>query len=62
MVQVERLETDGMDGRWKNGRFRLCWMCTDGVISLTLRLLMSYIHGTPILDVSKSHTTTQHSR
>ena len=29
---------------------------------LTLRLLMSYIYGAPILDVSKSHTTTQHSR
>jgi hypothetical protein len=27
---------------------------------LTLRLLMSY--GAPILDVSRSHTTTQHSR
>ena len=32
------------------------------VKSLTLRLLMSYIYGAPILDVSKSHTTTQHSR
>jgi len=30
--------------------------------SLTLRLLMSYIYGTPILDVSRSHTTTHHSR
>ena len=30
--------------------------------SLTLRRLMSYIHGAPILDVSRSHTTTQHSR
>jgi hypothetical protein len=29
---------------------------------LTLRLLMSYIYGAPILDVSRSHTTTQHSR
>ena len=28
---------------------------------LTLRLLMSYIYGAPILDVSRSHTT-QHSR
>jgi len=28
---------------------------------LTFRLLMSYIHGAPILDVSRSHTT-QHSR
>ena len=32
------------------------------VKSLTLRLLMSYIYGEPILDVSSSHTTTQHSR
>jgi len=31
------------------------------VKSLTLRLLMSYIYGAPILDVSRSHTT-QHSR
>ena len=29
---------------------------------LTFRLLMSYIYGVPILDVSRSHTTTQHSR
>ena len=29
---------------------------------LIFRLLMSYIHGAPILDVSRSHTTTQHSR
>ena len=29
---------------------------------LTLRLLMSYIYGAQILDVSRSHTTTQHSR
>ena len=32
------------------------------VKSLTLRLLMSYIYGAPIRDVSRSHTTTQHSR
>jgi len=32
------------------------------VKSLTFRRLMSYIYGTPILDVSRSHTTTQHSR
>ena len=31
-------------------------------IDLTLRRLMSYIYGAPILDVSRSHTTTQHSR
>jgi len=29
---------------------------------LTFRQLMSYIYGAPILDVSRSHTTTQHSR
>ena len=32
------------------------------VKALTFRLLMSYIYGAPILDVSRSHTTTQHSR
>jgi len=32
------------------------------VKSLTFRLLMSYIYGAPILDVSRSHTMTQHSR
>ena len=32
------------------------------VKSLTIRLLMSYIYGAPILDVSRPHTTTQHSR
>ena len=30
--------------------------------SLTLRQLMSYMYGAPILDVSRSHTTTHHSR
>jgi len=30
--------------------------------TLTLRLLMSYIYGAHILDVSRSHTTTQYSR
>ena len=29
---------------------------------LTLGRLMSYTYGAPILDVSRSHTTTQHSR
>jgi hypothetical protein len=32
------------------------------VKSLTLRLLMSYIYGVHILDVSRSHTTTHHIR
>jgi len=29
---------------------------------LTFRRLMSHIYGAPILDVSRSHTRTQHSR
>jgi len=32
------------------------------VKSLTFRRLMSYTYGAPILDVSRSHTTTHHSR
>ena len=44
----------------------LPWFECDGLGEedelLTLRVLMSYIYGTPILDVSRSHTTTQHSR
>ena len=31
------------------------------ITSLTLKRLMSYIYGAPILDVSRSHTTTQQS-
>jgi len=34
----------------------------NNISTLTLRRLMSYIYGAPILDVSRSHTTTQHSR
>ena len=44
---------------------RCCWNrseCVMSLYSLTLRWLMSYIYGAPILDVSRSHTTTQHSR
>ena len=29
---------------------------------LTFRRLMSYIYGAPIFDVSRSHTTTHHTR
>jgi len=42
----------------------LQYKVTDTQINalLTLRLLTSCIYGPPILDVSRSHTTTQHSR
>ena len=43
------------------GASKLCAACR-GHCNLTLRRLMSYIYGAPILDVSRSHTTTQHSR
>ena len=36
--------------------------CSKHSLNLTLRWLMSYIYGAPILDVSRSHTATQHSR
>ena len=47
-----------------------CWRNDQNKHGLTLRRLMSYIYiyiciyiyGAPILDVSRSHTTTQHSR
>jgi len=35
---------------------------TSHLATLILRVLMSYIYGAPILDVSRSHRTTQHSR
>ena len=40
------------------------WLCTSYLQQclLTLRLLMSCMYGAPILDVSRSHTTTHHSR
>ena len=34
----------------------------SSLLLLTLRRLTSYIYGAPILDVSRSHTATQHSR
>jgi len=38
------------------------WLKFIFIFTLTLRRLMSYIYGAPILDVSRSHTTTHHSR
>jgi len=44
------------------GAHHFLHVSTIRVKSLTFRLLMSYIYGAPILDVSRSHTTTHHSR
>ena len=55
--------------RRRHGISKLCERVSSSqavvcFMGLTLRLLMSYIYiyGAPILDVSRSHTTTQHSR
>ena len=40
----------------------ICTLFVTHLFQLTLRRLMSYIYGAPILDVSRSHTTTQYSR
>ena len=47
----------GIQEIWRGGPF-------TGFIGLklTLRSLTLYIYGAPILDVSRSNTTTQHSR
>ena len=44
------------------GAYHFLHVSRTRVKLLTLRWLMSYIYGAPILDVSRSHTTTQHSR
>ena len=46
----------------KKYRNRIPETCMGESMFLTLRRLTSYIYGAPILDVSRSHTTTQHSR
>jgi hypothetical protein len=58
-------EQTDVENMWKLEQWehKVCDICLlFWVLQLTLRLLMSYIYGAPILDVSKSHTTTQHSR
>jgi len=44
------------------GAHHFLHVCRIRIKSLNLRVLISYIYGAPILDVSRSHTTTQHSR
>ena len=48
--------------RQEGDTFSVRYDCSLINARLTLRLLMSYIYGAPILDVSRSHTTTHHSR
>ena len=44
------------------GAHHFLYVSRISVKLLTFRRLMSYIYGAPILDVSRSHTTTQHIR
>ena len=65
-------EICGKDSRYRSPRLahiydvRISYVSRSSLtvkaLILTLRRLMSYIYGTPIVDVSRSHTTTQHSR
>jgi len=48
-----------MFNQWNYSVIKIKW---KAVVILTFRRLMLYIYGAPILDVSRSHTTTQHSR
>jgi len=52
-----------VEGEWRGSVGILPWPSKVQLgVSLTFRRLMSYIYGAPILDVSRPHTTTQHSR
>jgi len=44
------------------GIFYVKRLSKHDTVQLTLRRLMSYIYGAPILAVSRPQTTTQHSR
>ena len=54
--QHRPMRRQNMTGQYLDGT------ATRPKILLTLRSLTLYIYGAPILDVSRSHTTTQHSR
>ena len=54
--KIKKYLCTSLEIRCKKKR-RITW-----IRRLNLRRLMSYIYGAPILDVSRSHTTTQHSR
>jgi len=58
------VKIDHRERTWTCVFFSLCTVYDKHTnrTGLTLRWLMSYIYGAPILDVSRSHTTTQHSR
>jgi hypothetical protein len=55
-------ETCWAVNKCQDNKLKNCCIRLVIYLNLTLRWLMSYIYGAPILDVSRSHTTTQHSR
>jgi len=60
-MKAASIKTKGTDAA-RNDVSELSVYLSKMLKCLTLRRLMSYIYGAPILDVSRSHTTTQHSR
>ena len=63
ICRKELLENDDIPRLITNRqRFPIHYQLMGRSITLTLRSLTLYIYGAPILDVSRSHTTTQHSR
>ena len=56
------MQPDFTDHRLKSNGFVFSGRIHPFWEALTLRRLTSYIYGAPILDVSRSHTTTQHIR
>ena len=61
IIKVFYLPTDAQENYFKRN-IKIYVKNAPTCFCLTLRWLMSYIYGAPILDVSRSHTTTQHSR
>jgi len=61
-IKCERVRSKDIENFMATGPFKVEMMTAEREDRLTLRVLMSYIYGAPILDVSRSHTTTQHSR
>jgi len=53
LIKLNKISLESCAGADRLGRKKAPY-----IKSLTLRLLMSYIYGAPILDVSRSHTTT----
>ena len=62
LLELQNTKTNALDvSEIYTERSGICYIYIH-INLLTLRSLTLYIYGAPILDVSRSHTTTQHSR